>query len=69
MTGRSRVYVLATRNPLGKTAISAAFNERCDMIVATVILPHDRPGAIEQQAIEFLNGQTVMRWAEVTLGL
>jgi hypothetical protein len=39
------------------------------MIVATVILPHNRPDAIERKAIEFLNGKTVMRWAEMTLGL
>ena len=69
MTGRSRAYVLPARSPLGKTAISAAFNDRCDMIVATVVLPHDRPDAIETKALEFLNGKTVMRWAEVTLGL
>ena len=69
MTGRSRVYALSARSPLGKTAISAAFNDRCDMIVATVLFPHDRPDAIEPKAIEFLNGKTVMRWAEVTLGL
>ncbi len=69
MAGRSRLYALASRNPLGKTAISAAFRERCDMIVATVVLPHDRPGPIEEHAIKFLNGPAVMRWAEVTLGL
>ena len=69
MLGRSRAYTLTARNPLGRTAITAAFNDRCDMIVATVVLPHDRPDAIEREAIEFLNGKTVMRWAEVTLGL
>ena len=69
MMGRSRAYTFTARNPLGKTAISVAFNDRCDMIVATVVLAHERPDAIEPKAIEFLNGKTVMRWAEVTLGL
>ena len=69
MMGRTRAYTFIAHNPLGKTAISAAFNDRCDMIVATAVLPHDRPDAIERQTIEFLNGNTVMRWAEVTLGL
>ena len=69
MLGRSRAYTLPARSPLGRTAISVAFNDRCDMIVATVILPHNRPDAIERKAIEFLNGRTVMRWAEMTLGL
>ena len=69
MDGRSRTYVLNARNPLGKTAISVVFRERCDMIAATVVLGHDRPAAIEPSVIAFLNGSTVMRWAEITLGL
>jgi hypothetical protein len=69
MDGRSRPYTLNARTPLGKTAISVVFRERCDMIAATAVLGHDRPAAIEPSVIEFLNGSTVMRWAEVTLGL
>jgi hypothetical protein len=69
MDGRSRAYTLDARNPPGKTAISAVFRERCDMIAATAVLGHDRPEAVEPSVIEFLNGRTVMRWAEVTLGL
>jgi hypothetical protein len=69
MKGRSRSYTIA--NPLrpGKSALSIAFNDRCDAIVATVVLDHDRPGALEPGVIEFLNGKTMLRWAEVTLGL
>ena len=69
MEGRSRTYLLNARNPLGKTAISVVFRERCDMIAATAVLGLDRPAAIEPSVIEFLNGSTVMRWAEITLGL
>jgi hypothetical protein len=69
MKGRSRAYTLTARNPPGKTALSVAFNDRCDMVVATVVLPHDRPAIIEPRVIEFLNGSTVLRWAEVMLGL
>jgi hypothetical protein len=69
MEGRSRAYALNGRNPLGKTAISVVFRDRCDMIAATAVLGHDRPAAIEPNVIEFLNGSTVMRWAEITLGL
>ncbi|MEH2626832.1 hypothetical protein V1292_004887 [Bradyrhizobium sp. AZCC 1719] len=69
MDGRSRAYALNARNPLGKTAISVVFRERCDMITATAVVGHDRPTAIEPSVIEFLNGSTVMRWAEITLGL
>jgi hypothetical protein len=69
MDGRSRAYALNTRNPLGKTAISVVFRERCDMVAATAVLGHDRPAAIEPSVIGFLNGNTVQRWAETTLGL
>ena len=69
MKGRSRAYKISTRNPPGKTVISVVFNERCDMIAATAVLGHDRPAAIEPSVIEFLNGSTVMHWAEITLGL
>jgi hypothetical protein len=69
MKGRSRAYTLNNRNPLGKTAISIAFNDRCDMVVATAVLRSDRPTEIEPSVIEFLNGNTVMRWTELALGL
>jgi hypothetical protein len=69
MNGRSRAYAITARNPPGKTALSVAFNDRCDMVVATVVLPHDRPALIEPGVIAFLNGSTVLRWPEVTLGL
>jgi len=69
MKGRSRAYTLAARNRPGKTALSVVFNERCDMVVATAVLPHDQPAMSEPGVIDFLNGSTVLRWAEVALGL
>jgi hypothetical protein len=69
MKGRHRAYALTARNPPGRSMISVAFNDRCDMIVATVVLPHDRPATIEPGIIEFLNSGTVLHWAEVSLGL
>ena len=52
-----------------RSALSVGFNDRCDAIVATAVLAHERPAAIEPAVIEFLNSKTVVRWAEVTLGL
>jgi hypothetical protein len=69
MKGRSRSYAFTGAARSGKTALSIAFNDRCDAIVATVVLGHDRPGALEPGALEFLNSKTVLRWAEVALGL
>ena len=70
MKGRSRAYALAgTDNQPGKSALSIGYNERCDAIVATAVVPHERPGDVEAGVIRFLSGPTVMRWIEATLGL
>jgi hypothetical protein len=70
MKGRSRAYALAAAdNQPGKSALSIGYNERCDAIVATAVVPHERPGDVEAGVIRFLSGPTVMRWIEATLGL
>jgi len=46
-----------------------AFNERCDVIVATAVVANEQPEAFEPAVLAFLNGDRVMRWAEVKLGL
>ena len=55
--------------PDGKSALTIAFNDRCDAIVATVLVGHDRPAVAEQVVVDFLNGDVVLKWAQVTLGL
>lgn len=69
MKGRSRAYEISGANRSAKSALSAAFNDRCDAIVATAVLQHDRPETIEPDVIAFLNTAPVLRWAEKTLGL
>jgi hypothetical protein len=48
--------------------LSLAFNDRCDVIVATVVAGDD-PIAQEAAVLEFLNGDLVLNWAKVVLGL
>ena len=70
MKGRSRAYGIPGH---GSSALSAAFNNECDAIVATAVLGQDvgqqRRAEFEPQVIGFLNGQTVLQWAKTTLGL
>jgi hypothetical protein len=66
MKGRSRGYTVGA--PSAKPVLSLAFNNRCDVIVATVIAGEE-PVAQEQAVLEFLNGDLMLRWAEVVLGL
>jgi hypothetical protein len=71
MKGRSRGYSVAGSSPgapPAKSALSLAFNNKCDVIVATVVAGN-APVAQEQAVLEFLNGDLVRRWAEVVLGL
>ena len=66
MKGRSRGYTVAA--PSAKSVLSLAFNDRCDVIVATVVAG-DEPVAQEQAVLEFLNGDLVLRWVQAILGL
>jgi hypothetical protein len=67
MNGRSRAY--AVEGPQRRTALALAFNDKCDVVVATLVgefaLPHDA----ERHAVAFLNTRRVLRWVEVALGL
>ena len=67
MSGRSRPYQVAMPYAAPRTAIAIAFNDKCDVVVATVVADHI-PTA-EQAALDFLNGDLVLRWAERELGL
>ena len=71
MKGRSRSYAIGA--PTGpsvaaKSVLSLAFNNRCDVIVATVVAGKE-PAAGEQAVLEFLNSERMRNWAEVVLGL
>jgi hypothetical protein len=69
MNGRARAFTLALAGRQPSAAISAAFNDRCDAIVATVVVGSERPETVEAPVLDFLNGPTVMQWAQRTLGL
>ena len=66
MKGRSRVYTVGATS--AKSVLSLAFNDRCDVIVATVIAGDE---ALNQEpaVLEFLNSDLMRHWAEVVLGL
>ena len=68
MAGRSRPYALGARDAKQRI-LSLAFNDRCDVIVATAQAPNTTPLAIEPKVLDFLNSEYVLHWAQVTLGL
>src|SRR5690242_8874280 len=67
MKGRSRAYDVPGRAPASTLAI--AFNDRCDVIVATAVVPDGPAARVEPTVLAFLNSDTVLRWAEKVLGL
>jgi len=67
MKGRSRPYDVPGRSAGSTLAI--AFNDRCDVIVATAVVPTGPAEKIEPAVLAFLNSDTVVRWAQKTLGL
>ncbi|MDB5591188.1 hypothetical protein [Enterovirga sp.] len=69
MNGRSRAYARPAAQAAPRSALAIAFHDRCDMIVATAAVAGEDPAAQEQTVLDFLNGEAVLRWAEVRLGL
>ena len=69
MKGRIRAYAFSKPYQLRRSAITVAFNNNSDALVATVAVYDARPIAVEPVVIEFLNGQTIQRWVMLALGL
>jgi hypothetical protein len=67
MKGRSRPYGIPNRADW--SVLSIGYNDRCDAIVATALVASKRPDTLEPAVLDLLNSRSVMRWAEVTLGL
>ena len=66
MKGRSRGYTVGARS--AKPVLALAFNNRCDVIVATVVAGAE-PLAQEPAVLEFLNSDFVRHWAQAVLGI
>ncbi len=69
MSGRSRPYNVSMAYSAPRTAIAIAFNDKCDVMVSTVVIEREALAHAEQSAIEFLNGDLMLRWTEKEFGL
>ncbi|MGZ5836608.1 MAG: hypothetical protein ACXWLD_10985 [Rhizomicrobium sp.] len=69
MSGRKRLYDAAPRYASKQNALAVAFNDQCDVIVATVTSKRQVSASAEQAAIAFLKSDTVLMWAKKELGL
>jgi hypothetical protein len=69
MRGRSRSYAIDTGRATRRPVLAIAFNDKCDVIVATVVGEPELPARAEDAALAFLNGNHVLAWAKTELGL
>jgi hypothetical protein len=67
MKCRSRAFTVEGPYQPRSSALAIAFNDKCDVVVATVTASSDLPTA-EREALKFLNGELVLHWAAVELG-
>jgi len=67
MQGRSRAFIVSGPDQPPGAAAAIAFNDKCDVVVATVTADADLlQGA--RAALQFLNSDLVLRWAQAELG-
>jgi hypothetical protein len=64
MKGRARPYQIG-----GATAVSTAFHNECDALVATAVYNRAPHAEIDRAVLGFLNSRTALDWARVELGL
>jgi hypothetical protein len=69
MNGRSRSYSAELPNNGRRPALALAFNDKCDVVVATLVGDRELAAGAEGFAVAFLNSTPVLRWVEVSLGL
>ncbi|HEX4410118.1 MAG TPA: hypothetical protein VH206_15200 [Xanthobacteraceae bacterium] len=67
MKGRSRVFSVSGAYQAPAAAAAIAFNDKCDVVVATVTADADLSRA-SRQALQFLNSDVVLHWARAELG-
>ena len=68
MHGLSRSYG-ASDGETKESLLSVAFNDECDVVVATVKLGGGDPGMLEPEVIAFLNTNPMVLWTKKELGL
>jgi len=66
MQGRSRTFTIAGPFQAPSTALAIAFNDKCDVVVATVTAAD--PSGARRATLQFLNTDLVLRWARAELG-
>jgi hypothetical protein len=69
MRGLSRVYQVDIPYARPRPILAMAFNQECDVMVATVVAPLEHLPSAERHVLAFLNGEPVLQWARAQFGI
>lgn len=69
MSGRARAYAVNGSTLPVRSALAIAYNERCDMVVATAMSPAEGAAPAESAVRQLLESPQIVKWVEAKLGL
>ncbi|MPZ40747.1 MAG: hypothetical protein GEU95_22390 [Rhizobiales bacterium] len=69
MRGLSRTYQVDIPYDRPRPILAMAFNQNCDVMVATVVAPLDQLPSAERQVLIFLKGEPMLTWARGQFGV
>jgi hypothetical protein len=69
MRGLSRIYQVDIPYAQPRPMLAMAFNQECDVMVATVVAPLDHLPSAERHVLAFLNGKPILQWARTQFGI
>jgi hypothetical protein len=69
MQGLSRIYQVDVPYEGSRPVLAMAFNQNCDVMVATVTAPLEHLPGAERHVLAFLNGEAVLQWARREFGV
>ncbi len=67
--GRARPFSVEVPFARPFFALAVAVNNQCDAVVATIVTEGDIGANVERTVLNFLNGETVLKWADASTGL
>jgi hypothetical protein len=69
MRGLSRIYQVDIPYDRARPIMAMAFNQNCDVMVATVVAPLELYPSAERHVLAFLNGEPILKWARAQFGI
>ena len=69
MRGLSRIYQVDIPYDKLRPILAMAFNNDCDVMVATVVAPLDQLPSAERHVLAFLNGESILKWTRAQFGI